>query len=92
MYSISANRNKVAYDIKRFIVDLTSDIQTLPTDCSAGSTAFVVENSSRYMLNNNKQWVKIQTSSGSSGEGGEGGGGGDGDDTDMEIIYDGGVI
>ena len=88
MYSISANRNRVAYDIKKFIVDLTSDIQTLPTDCSAGSTAFVIEKSSRYMLNNNKQWVKIQSNSGSSSGGGEGGG----DDPDTEIIYDGGVI
>lgn len=86
MYSISANRNKIAYDIKRFIVDFTSDIVDLPTDCAPGSTAFVIENSQRYMLNNNKNWVRVVTSGGS-------GGGNEGDDDIItEVIYDGGVI
>ena len=86
MYSISANRNKIAYDIKRFIVDFTSDIANLPTNCTPGSTALVLENSQRYMLNNNRNWVLIKTS------GGSGSGGGSGDDTEMEVVYDGGVI
>lgn len=90
MYSISANRNKIAYDIKRFIVDFTSDIVDLPTDCTPGSTAFVIENSQRYMLNNNRNWVRIVTSGGS-GSGGGGGNEGDGDII-TEVIYDGGVI
>ena len=86
MYSISANRNKIAYDIKRFIVDFTSDIANLPTNCTPGSTALVLENSQRYMLNNNRNWVLIKTS------GESGSGGGSGDNTEMEVVYDGGVI
>ena len=89
MYSISANRNKVAYDTKKFIVDFVSDIPTLPTDCAPGSTAFVIESSTHYMLNNYKQWVEVEL--GSSG-GSSGGGTGDGDDVITNVIYDGGVI
>lgn len=85
MYSISANRNKIAYDIKRFIVDFTSDIVDLPTDCTPGSTAFVIENSQRYILNNNRNWVRIVTSGGGGGNEGD-------DDIITEVIYDGGVI
>lgn len=88
MYSISANRNRIAYDIKRFIVDFTSDITDLPTNCAPGSTAFVIENSQKFMLNNNRIWVKVITSSGSGGSGGEDGDG----DIITEVIYDGGVI
>ena len=91
MYSISANRNKIAYDVKRFVIDFTSDIPLLPKDCAAGSTAFIIENSTRYMLNNNGQWVLIRNSGGSSG-GGNGGGGEGGDDVITDAIYDGGVI
>jgi hypothetical protein len=83
MYSISANRNKIAYDVKRFVIDFTSDIPLLPKDCAAGSTAFIIENSTRYMLNSNGQWVLIRNS----GSGGEGG-----DDVITDVIYDGGVI
>lgn len=90
MYSISANRNKIAYDVKRFVIDFTSDIPLLPKDCAAGSTAFVIENSTRYMLNNNGQWVLIRSSGGSSGGNGSGGEGGD--DVITDVIYDGGVI
>lgn len=86
MYSISANRNKIAYDIKKFIVDFTSDIPDLPTDCAPGSQAFVIENSTKYMLNNNKNWVKVNVSSGSGSSGGGSG------DTTLDVIYDGGVI
>ena len=85
MYSISANRNRVAYDIKSFVVDSTSDIQTLPTNCATGSTAFVISDSTRYMLNSNKEWKQVNLGGNTGGGGGSGG-------TTTEIIYDGGMI
>lgn len=86
MYSISANRNQVAHNTKKFIVDFASDVATLPTDCAPGSTAFVIENSSHYMLNNYKQWVKVILNTGGGTSGGGGG------DVITDVIYDGGTI
>lgn len=83
MFSVLANRNKIAYGHKDFILDFEADLSDLPTDCEVGSTAFIIENSKTYMLNHQKQWIKVILSSGS--------GGGTGDDTE-EIIYNGGVV
>lgn len=44
---------------QEIICDTEADIVNLPTEIAAGSTAFVIENSSVYMLNNSKIWVKI---------------------------------
>ena len=85
MFSVLANRKKIAYGQKDFILDFETDITELPTDCEVGSTAFVIESSKTYMLNHQKHWVKVNLSSGS------GGGTGGGDDTE-EIIYNGGTV
>ena len=42
-----------------FICDEKADISTLPTDCTPGSVAFVIEGSVCYMLNNQKTWKPI---------------------------------
>lgn len=82
MYSISRTGE---YEPKKFIVDLVSDVNTLPTKgIPPGSTAFVIENSTSYMLNNQRRWIKVNLSNGSGGS--SGGGGYD------EVIYDGGVL
>jgi hypothetical protein len=86
MFSILSNRGKVAYGQKEFVVDLASEISSLPTKCTPGSTAFVIETSQYYMLNNQRQWVKVNLASGSGT-----GGGGDLPE-DGEVIYNGGVI
>lgn len=41
------------------IADLISDIETLPNHYGVGSTCFVIENSSVYMLGNDKQWHSL---------------------------------
>ena len=89
MYTINSNSGKVSHGIKKFIVDTVDDIFELPiADTAAGSTAFVIENSTYYMLNNQKQWKKVNL-------GTSGGGSGGGSDTPVlpdEIIYDGGIV
>lgn len=56
--NIIKNSGHVAYGIKDYILDTTNDIQSLPTD-TPGSTAFIIADSSTYILNGSKQWVKI---------------------------------
>lgn len=48
-----------ANDYYEFICDETSDIDTLPTDCQPGSSAFVIASSAVYMLNNQGVWKPL---------------------------------
>lgn len=83
MYSLISNRGKISYDIQRFVVDFETEIAELPTNGAPGSTAFVIENGSRYMLNNDRVW-KLLPSSGASGGGSI--------DPTATYIYDGGIV
>ena len=84
MYTVSRTGG---YGPKKYIVDLESDISSLPTHgIPPGSIAFVIEKSIHYMLNNQRRWVKVELSTGGNG-GGSGGG-----ETPDEVIYDGGLL
>ena len=83
MYTLISHRGIYNQAIRKYIVDSEIDISTLPTDAPVGSECFVIENSVTYMLNHQKQWIKVNLSSG-----GNSGGGDVGD----EVVYEGGVI
>lgn len=87
MISVRANSRRIAYGVKQYTVDEEADLEKIVlSTTSPGSIAFVLETSTKYVLNNKKEWVKIKSSSNSSGNGGGGdSSGGDGD-------YDGGSI
>ena len=71
--------------VKKFVIDSFNEIYDIDTSqLSPGSTAFDISSSKTYMLNNKKQWIQVQVSTG----GGSSGGG----DTSGEIIYEGGEI
>ena len=59
MFTITKEKDKQTNNIQEFICDFEIDINKLPTDVPAGSTVFLIENSSAYMLNSSKVWVKI---------------------------------
>lgn len=42
-----------------FVCDESSDISQLPVDLVPGSLAFVIGDSSVYMLNNQREWVAL---------------------------------
>lgn len=72
--------------VKKFVIDSFNEIYDIDkSQLSPGSTAFDISSSKTYMLNNKKQWIEVQVSSGSSSGGGGGG-------TSGEIIYEGGEI
>lgn len=85
MYSLISHRGIYNEAIRQYIVDFETDIPEVPTDAPAGSRCFVIDNSTTYMLNHQKQWIKVNLSSGNSG------GGGIAPDQD-EIIYEGGAF
>lgn len=68
---------------QEFTCDFRDDISTLPTQyttmdrCPTGSRAFVIEDSSRWILNSQGEWIQIFLSGGGAGSGSGSGSGGD---------------
>lgn len=84
MISVRANSRRIAYGVKQYTVDEEADLEKIVlSTTSPGSIAFVLETSTKYVLNNKREWIKIKSSSGSGSGGGSSGGNGD---------YDGGSI
>lgn len=55
MYTIRANSNRIAYGVKRYTLDTIDDLKKLNISTAfPGSTAFIVETSTRYILNNKR--------------------------------------
>jgi len=50
-----------------YTADNESDIQSLPTTCTPGSTCFCIETSTTYILNNKGEW-KVKSTAGGGGE------------------------
>lgn len=67
-----------------FLCDYKEDVKDLPTSCGPGSWAKVVEDGSKYILNNQKRWILQPASSG--------GGGGGGSEDDPTELYESDII
>lgn len=74
MSSIRGEHGRLKYGVQDLVFDKEADLASFyrPT-IQPGSTAFVLESSARYMLNNSRQWVKIASSSASAGGSSSGG-------------------
>lgn len=60
MVQITKNGCHITYGVKEFVLDNESDVSKLPVEgCTMGSTAFIIETGNVYMLNGQKEWVKI---------------------------------
>ena len=64
----------VPTNLRKFLCDKEADIENLPTSCSAGSLAYVIESGKRYILNNEKDWVEKVCAAGSGSGSGSGSG------------------
>ena len=59
MYRILKNGDTTQADILEITADNLTDISELPTTCGAGSTCLVIENSSVWVLGNDKKWHQL---------------------------------
>ena len=59
MYNMTRQGDTDQYDLMSYVCDNLADIETLPTNCGAGSTYIVIENSSVWMLGSDKKWHEI---------------------------------
>jgi len=59
MVNTVSTSGHVGYGIKEFMCDTAADVQNLPVDIPAGSTAFVIATSEAYVINSQGSWIKI---------------------------------
>lgn len=77
MPAIRSEHGRVKYGVYDFVYDTVDEFRgTIHSGIMPGSTAFIIETSTKYMLNSKNQWVEILigTSSSGSGSGGSGSG------------------
>lgn len=60
MYSIIQQGDTVESYVIECVCDTREDIVTLPTTWKTGSSCMVIEDSSVFMLNSNKEWVELK--------------------------------
>lgn len=53
------NGDTTQSDVVEIVVDSRNEVETLPTTYGVGSTAIVIEDSSVWMLGNDKLWHEI---------------------------------
>lgn len=59
MYSIIRQGDTDQYDVISLVVDTEADVKDIPTNCAPGSSCLVLEDSSVYILGNDKKWHTI---------------------------------
>ena len=62
MISIYSQNGEVEYRVTEYILDTPDDLEQLKImgrNAAPGSSAFVIATSEVYMLNNQREWVKI---------------------------------
>ena len=60
MFSIIKQSDNISPYVIEFVADTEADVEQLPTiSAFPGSTCIVTENASVYILNNEKNWVKL---------------------------------
>ena len=58
-YSTTAQGGTTTYGVMEFVCDTLADKDTLPTDCAIGSSSIVLEDSSVWILGNDREWHQI---------------------------------
>ena len=58
-FAVASKNNTARYNFTQFVCNTENDIAVVPTTVAPGSTLFCIESSNTYMLNTNREWVKI---------------------------------
>lgn len=85
MVNIHSNGNKTAYGIKHYDLDAFEDLEKISVrNLTPGSTVFIINSSTYYMLNGKRRWVKINPYGMNDGS----------SDSDLpkDVTYEGGVV
>lgn len=66
MFNVISQGDTVQTYIRKAVADELADISALPTHWEAGSSCFIIEDSSKWMLGNDKEWHRVGSSNSSS--------------------------
>lgn len=58
-YKVTSNGSNIQSDVVELVVDTTAELNDVPTTFGVGSDAIVLEDSSVWMLGNDKQWHEL---------------------------------
>lgn len=56
MYSLISQSGHVSYGIKEYVCDTLADLNLLPVDGKAGSSAYIIEEGLTFILNHKGEW------------------------------------
>lgn len=59
MYSILSQNDKSTYGVVQYVINENAELSSLPTNVEPGSAALSVKEGDIFILNNNKEWVKM---------------------------------
>lgn len=80
---VVSQNGHIAYGIKRYLIDLATEVDNLSLDDTPGSEAYCIENGKMYILTNRHRWTEKL---GNTGSGSGAGGTTDGPLSDPEIL------
>ena len=66
-FAVASKNNTARYNLTKFVCNTENDIAEVPTTVAPGSTLFCIESSNTYMLNTNREWVKISVNNAEGG-------------------------
>ena len=66
-FAVASKNNTARYNLTKFVCNTENDIIGVPTTVAPGSTLFCIESSNTYMLNTNREWVKISVNNAGGG-------------------------
>lgn len=82
-FRIQSQSGRTTYNLKKFTVDTFADISKIAVrELAVGSTVFVIDTSENYMLNSQRQWIKVKL----------GGGTAIADPEEYQVVWDAGVV
>ena len=59
MIKLTSSNGEIQYDVNEYVCDTPEDVAKLPKNCSMGGSAIVISTGDVYMLNSQKEWVKV---------------------------------
>ena len=68
MYSLISQSGHVSYGIKEYVCDTLADLNLLPVDGKAGSSAYIIEDDATYTLNHKGEWKAKKSSNNNENE------------------------
>jgi hypothetical protein len=62
-----SSNGEISYGVNDYVIDMDDELNEIPNNAEAGSTAYSIESGNTYIKNNMNEWSILNTNTGSSG-------------------------